>query len=475
MHSNGSAEFVLPKMSFSSKKMKKQEPAGNFVSCSKLIRKFISATDDLPLVFDTPKPKISLTKETTRKTIILYALSCLFGLIFAVDLADIFSGGEYEQTPFGQRNPWVSRLGFCSSQVSLFITCIGLTFLIKHSTQIIQCARILDTLSMTFMPYLPKYSLLQNKLYTQRYIMALIFLGCGRFACALCSPSILHKFWTNSTYVWIALPKGAVVLYNESCMLISLAVSVPVTASFTYLSGIFIQCLEAFNAENNDLCIKVHKPESRVNNAEKVMGTAMQNSGITVDLFSSKLKTLRIHHEDLNDTYDKLQEIFGFKMIIDMVTNLFALLAVIAWFTMTSSANQWMAPAVTWIWHSVSILIYLGTIWMVANRPLLLQRKHTQMVDMIEQLLFQRQLSTTSKPSREEIIVTYALRQRLRSKVLSFSAGGVLDIRHMAISFVAAVGGFIAFMCERVSNMEGKLQDHDKFAAEVVANATCNK
>lgn len=164
----------------------------------------------------------------------------------------------------------------------------------------------------------------------------------------------------------------------SGCMVMAVLIYIPVTAVFTYFSAVFIQCLSAFNAENDALCAAMSEPISvepkQSENSLPNQPPSTKSMVASTEVFVPKLKTLRIHHEDLNDAYDVLQETFGSKMLMDLLTNLFSLFSVIAWFTLWS-VNKWLATFITGAWHTISLVIYLGTIWMVANKPLALQHK----------------------------------------------------------------------------------------------------
>ena len=76
------------------------------------------------------------------------------------------------------------------------------------------------------------------------------------------------------------------------------------------------------NQSGGDLTMKSHEHGNQLGGA------------ISTEEFVARLKTLRIHHEAINDTYDQLQMTFGLKLLLDIVTNVFAVLSVIAWFSM---------------------------------------------------------------------------------------------------------------------------------------------
>ncbi|OWA53539.1 hypothetical protein BV898_17964 [Hypsibius exemplaris] len=443
--------------------------------CSTLVRKFLGLTagPNSDGIFNrhhgleeplSSNPFFSSCRTISRnvRLVLLYCLSGLFFILLTADVVHLACGGEYRESPYGRDNPMISVLGFCSSQITLTMSFLAIAFVLRQAANIASCAHVLDQLLVTFRHRIATGAMVMEKAYIVKYLAFFLVAGVVRFGCATGEQDVVDGFFNATTYAWIpALPTGGVKLYNEACVLAAMFMYLPATALFTYFCSVLVCCLQAFRAENEAL-LRAVDPDfgMEVDSCGDFNGNGQgptKVKGMTTEEFVVRLKILRIHHEAINDAYDQLQNTFGLKLLLDIVMNVFAMLSVIAWFSMWS-VNSELANTVTGAWNGISVVIYGATLWLVCNRPLLLQSKHSRMVDEIERVLYRRQMVKHMRPSREEICITFALRQRLKTKILSFSAGGVLDIHGMAVSLVAGLAGFIAFIMERIEDFKSHLE-----------------
>jgi hypothetical protein len=311
--------------------------------------------------------------STNLKRALLYCLSALFTLLLIIDIIHLASGGEYQETPYGKENPMISLLGFCSSQITLSMSFIGSVFIIRQSENVTKCARMLDQLLVTFDAHCKKAAVVSQKTYLVKYFFVFVLLALVRFGCAVGEEEVSGAFYNETVYVWLTFPIGAVKLYSEACILMAMFMYIPVTALFTYFCSMLVCCLQAFRAENEALLHAVD-PTFSTGVGSNNKAHEKDSPGISTEEFVARLKILRIHHENINDAYDQLQATFGMKLLVDILTNVFALLSVIAWFSMWS-VNRDLANAGSGARNGLSVVIYVISLWLVTNRPLLLKNK----------------------------------------------------------------------------------------------------
>ncbi|XP_055327429.1 uncharacterized protein LOC129580787 [Paramacrobiotus metropolitanus] len=386
-----------------------------------------------------PLPKVNFATSILLKTISL-GIFIFFTVGFLLDVADVVTGGDFRESPYGKINPVISLISFCASQIGFFMAWSAGFFLVTKGREIKQCAESLDQLVQLFgldIPHSKRKSNFRNLIRIRIYFCSVVILAMVRFFLAMQTLPVA-TFWTGSLlYAKIPLPSGIQVTYAHGTMLISILFYYPVNVLFTYLSSFLVDCAEAFHAEN---CVILHTLAHGDNDNSAAFN------------FLTQLRRIRSRQEKIYAAFDQVQETFRLKLFLDIAGNLSVVLSGIAWFSIWG-ADMSAQPPVSVVRHFLAAGIYLLTVWVVGDQPVQLFRQHERDIELLEKIVYKRQVTIRTKPSREEVGLTMALLERFPSKSLTFSAGGVVDLSPSAIStLVACIVSFTCFVIDRAEN-----------------------
>jgi hypothetical protein len=283
-------------------------------------------------------------------------------LALVVDLTDLIKVG-YDQSAYGKANRIITMISYCGSQFTLFVACTATFSLLMKRGDIIECAKILESLIKTLkMGEAQKKFISKTRPHLVRqkiYFFAVVLLGCIVTISPMYEPLFFDRFWDPYPYAFHYFPVGPISLYFRSYTLITILMNFPSKGLFAYFSSLLL-CIGEVSLEENELFLHALKKK---------------NSSVTHDLYVAHLRIMRDQNEKINSAFDQLQRTFDLKLLLDVMCNLGGLCIDVSWLSIWiihPGLGIFTDPSWSLVRHVVILVLNLLCVWIVVGKPILL-------------------------------------------------------------------------------------------------------
>jgi hypothetical protein len=293
-------------------------------------------------------------------SIVGWTIFFLLLLALAMDITDLFMGA-YNPSSYGKANRIITMISYCGTQFTLFEACTAAFFLLMKREDIIECAKILESLIRTSdMAGVQDGITLKVRAHLVRqkyYFFAVVLLGCIVVLSPLFEPLFFNKFWDPFPYTVFHFPFGLMNLYSRFHTLMKILVSYPAKSLFAHLSSFLLGVFESFLEKNERF---LHALEEK-------------NSPVTHDLYVSHLRMMHHQNEKIDLAFDQLQKTFNLKLLLDVMCNLVGLCIDVSWLSIwIIHPGLGTFASVNWslVRHVVILVINLVSVWIVVSKPI---------------------------------------------------------------------------------------------------------